>query len=176
MFSLPQMLCTLKRESLADLNSTLDISRFFPFLAQGKESQGKHGSSYYTALRNTFAYLNQKAQQVKALARIHRWGHNTSWKRFLFSLCRLQYQCRSCCQRRKNIEEMPFCSGLNHWISFLMEILTFSFQTQSSRLPERIRRMRQTRLELLICTRCRMLAHWLMQRNSNLLKQMHHWS
>lgn len=25
---------------------------------------------------------------------------------------------------------MPFCSGLNHWISFLMEILTFSFSDE----------------------------------------------
>lgn len=94
-------------------------------------------------------------------------------KVFLFSLQAALSMQKLPSEEKKNIQEMPFCSGLNNWISFLMEILTFSFQTQSSRLPERIRRIRQNRLELLICTGCRILAHWLMQRNSNLLKQMY---
>lgn len=34
----------------------------------------------------------------------------------------------------KHPMEMPFYNGLHHWISFIMEILTFTIQT----LPERI--------------------------------------
>lgn len=141
MFPLSQLLRTLDTASPADCNSTLHIFQvfFFLFLFFFHFRLRVEGNAA-RLLKKAFAYLNvKKARKVKALVRVHRRrggrssGGSCSGGSLHLSRRRVRWGRRPS-QQQGALRKWHF---LQRRISFLMEILTFSFQLQSRQLAER---------------------------------------